>query len=119
MPERSAVKSIAAHFLGKGANVKATYAALLRSARTFGPVREEPKQTSILWCRETAFAGIATQREALILTLKLATDLKSPRIRKHQQASANRWHLEFRLDSPGDVDAELEGWLQAAYSLAG
>jgi hypothetical protein len=110
--------TVAAHFVGKEPSVKATYAALLRSARGLGSVREEPKQTSIHLCRETAFAGIATQRAALILTLKSATDIRSPRIRKHEQASANRWHLELRLESPDEVDAELQQWLEAAYALA-
>ena len=119
MPENSAAPTVASHFLGKEPAVKATYAALLRLARTFGPVRVEPKKTSIHWCRGTAFAGISTQRAAFILTLKSGTDIKKARIRKHEQASANRWHLDVRLSTPGDVDAEVRRWLEAAYSLAG
>jgi hypothetical protein len=111
--------TLAQHFSGRGPTVKATYAALLRAARALGLVREEPKKTSIHLARNTAFAGIATRRDGLILTLKASADIKSPRIRKHEQASANRWHLDLRLAAPGDVDAELRSWLRAAYALAG
>ena len=58
-------------------------------------------------------------RGALILTLKSANDLSSPRIVKHEQASAHRWHLEVRLQSPDQVDAELITWIRAAIELAG
>jgi hypothetical protein len=111
--------TVAQHFSGRDPTVKATYAALLRAARALGPVREEPKKTSIHLVRNTAFAGVATQRAGLILTLKAPADIKSPRIRKHEHASANRWHLDLRLETPGEVDAELRDWLRAAYALAG
>jgi hypothetical protein len=107
------------HFEGRAPAVRAVYDRLLAAARRFGPFQEEPKKTSIHLARKTAFAGVATRKDALILTLKSATDLKSPRIGKHEQASANRWHLEVRLDDPAQVDGEIEGWLRAAYELAG
>ena len=69
--------------------------------------------------RRSAFAGIATRKSALILTLKSATDLKSARIAKREQASANRWHLEVRLEVPHDVDKEIAVWLKKAYEIAG
>lgn len=107
------------HFEDRAPAVRAIYDRLLQAAKRFGPVREEPKKTSIHLARKTAFAGIATRKSALILTLKSATDLRSPRISKREQASANRWHLEVRLDDPAQVDGELVGWLKAAYELAG
>lgn len=111
--------TIGQHLEGASPAVRAIYDRILAAAKRLGPVREEPKKTSIHLARKTAFAGVATRKNALILTLKSATDLKSPRISKHEQASANRWHLEVRLDDPVQVDAELENWLKAAYALAG
>ena len=119
MPALPTTGPLAEHFRGRAPNVAATYAALLRAARALGPVTEEAKKTSIHLVRESAFAGVATQKAALVLTLKSATDLTSTRIRKHEQTSANRWHLEVRLTDPAEVDAELRRWLAAAYSLAG
>jgi hypothetical protein len=107
------------HFQGRAPNVRATYAALLGAARRLGAVVEDPKKTSIHLVRVTAFAGVATQITALVLTLKSARDVASPRFRRRERVSANRWHLELRLSRPDQVDSEVRRWLERAYSLAG
>jgi hypothetical protein len=111
--------TVQSHFEARDPQVAKIYAAILRAAKKFGPVREDPKKTSIHLVRETAFAGVATRKSALILTIKSATDIRNKRITKHEQASANRWHLEIRLESPSEVDAELTGWLQESYARSG
>ena len=111
--------SVAAHFAAKDPTVRATYQRLIDVARTLGPVTEEAKKTSIHLVRHVAFAGVATRRSSLILTLKSATDIRSPRIEKREQTSANRWHIELRLEKPGHIDRQLTAWLKAAYELAG
>ena len=98
--------------------MKATYQAILRAAKKLGPVSEEAKKTSIHLVRKTAFAGVATRRTSLILTLKSDVDIASNRIARREQASANRWHLEIKLEIPKQVDRELLGWLTKAYQLA-
>lgn len=107
------------HFEGKLPEVRATYAAILKAAKKLGPVEEDPKKTSIHLNRKTAFAGIATRKTALILTLKSDTDIRSARIAKSERTSTNRWHAEVRLERPTQVDRELLGWLKKAYDLAG
>ena len=98
--------------------VRAIYQRLLSAAKAIGPFTADPKKTSIHLTRRSAFAGIATRKNALILTIKSATDIKSPRIFKREQVSANRWHLELRLEDPKQIDAELKSWLKAAMELA-
>jgi len=110
--------TVDSHFTRSDPEVLATYRRLLQVARTLGPVVEEPKKTSIHLVRDTAFAGVATRRSSLILTLKSAQDIRSPRIEKREQTSAHRWHLDVRLDKPADVDGQLTKWLTAAYELA-
>jgi hypothetical protein len=107
------------HFRDRAPEVKGTYAEILKAARKLGPVREEAKKTSIHLVRKTAFAGIATRKTALILTLKSGSDLPSSRVTKRERVSANRWHLEVRLDAPDQVGRELVLWLKNAYDLAG
>jgi len=107
------------HFENRVPEVKATYAAILKAVKQFGPVKEEAKKTSIHLVRKSAFAGVATRRTALILTLKSDSDISSTRIAKREQASAHRWHLETRLETPGQVDREIVAWLRKAYELAG
>ena len=110
--------SLALHFAKSDAEVLQTYRRILEAARALGPVAEDPKKTSIHLVARTAFAGVATRRSALILTLKSAKDIRSPRIEKREQVSAHRWHVEIRLAKPSEVDRQLTTWLSAAYNLA-
>jgi hypothetical protein len=111
--------TVATHFSGKDPAVLATYRRLVDVARSLGPVNEDPKKTSIHLVRRTAFAGVATRRSALVLTLKSAVDVRGPRIARRERTSANRWHVDVRLERPEDVDRQLTTWLKAAYELAG
>jgi hypothetical protein len=106
------------HFEGRAPAVRAIYRQITGAARAVGPFKEEPKKTSIHLARTSAFAGIATRKDALILTIKSAADIRSPRIVKREQVSANRWHLEVRLEQPSDVDRELKAWLRDAMALS-
>ena len=116
---QSASMSVESHFAKKDPSVLATYRRILEVVRTLGPVAEDAKKTSIHLVRETAFAGVATRRSSLILTLKSAGDIRSPRVEKREQTSANRWHVEVRLTAPAEVDRQLTAWLRDAYELAG
>lgn len=106
------------HFENREPALRETYDAILTASRRLGHVTEEPKKTSIHLVRKTAFAGVAVHKSALVLTLKSATDIRSPRITKHEHASASRWHLEMRLTGPGEVDKELVAWLTRAYAMS-
>jgi hypothetical protein len=111
--------SVKSHFDGKDAAVRQIYDRLLKAAGKFGPVAEEPKKTSIHLANKTAFAGVATQKRAVVLTIKSDRKLSSPRIHKSEQTSANRFHHEVKLTSLSDVDSELVTWLKDAYALSG
>jgi len=119
MPKTSGAHTVQAHFEGCEPAVARIYAKLLAAAKKLGPVREEPKKTSIHLARETAFAGVATRKGALILTLKAEHDVPSARVFKRERVSAHRWHLEIRLTDAAQVDRELLGLLKQAYALAG
>lgn len=110
--------SVATHFARTTPNVRAIYDAILVAAQALGPVREDPKKTSIHLVRTTAFAGVATRTNALVLTLKADRRIASTRVRRAEQTSAHRWHLEIPLVGPSDVDAEIRQWLTDAYALA-
>ena len=107
------------HFENREPQVKATYDAILNAAKKLGPVKEEAKKTSIHLVRKSAFAGVATRKTALILTLKSDSDFASKRIARREQASAHRWYLEIKLETPEQVDREILVWLKKAYELAG
>jgi hypothetical protein len=111
--------TIQEHFENRAPVVKKIYGAILKQAKKLGPVREEPKKTSIHLARKSAFAGVATRKSALILTLKSDADVASKRILKREQVSANRWHFEIKLETPEQLDRDVLDWLRKAYELAG
>lgn len=113
-----ATPALAAHFDGRPPVVREIYDRLVETAKQFGPVRQEAKKTSIHLARRTAFAGIATRRDGVILTLKSATDIRSPRVVRREQASANRWHLELKLTDPRQVDKQVAAWLARAMEIS-
>lgn len=100
-------------------SVRDTYEAILKASRELGRVTVEPKKTSIHLVRVTAFAGIATRKDALILTLKSGSAIRDPRVHHMEQTSARRWHVEVRMESPEDLDRDIRKWLRAAYELSG
>lgn len=78
------------------------------TARVVGTVADHFKRST---------PDVAATYAALILTLKSGKDVRSSRIRKHEQSSAIWWHLEIRVGGPAEVDAELRAWLAAAYQM--
>ena len=110
--------SIDRHFAGRAPAVRAIYDRIVSAAKAEGSVREEPKKTSIHLARKSAFAGVATRKDALILTIKSPADIRSARIVRREQASANRGHLEVRLDDPAQVERERKGWLKQSIEMS-
>ena len=105
------------HFDGKP-ELRGLYDRLVALIEKFGPVEQDPKKTSIHLNHKTAFAGVAVRKEHIVLTIKSDRPIKSPRIFKSEQTSANRFHHEIKLAKLKDLDAELRGWLRAAYDLS-
>ena len=110
--------AVAAHFKGRDPVIREIYDRLVDAAEQFGPVTQDPKKTSIHLARRTAFAGVATRRDAIILTLKSKSDIRSPRIIEREHASANRWHLDVKLTDPSQVDTQIATWLERAIELS-
>ena len=106
------------HFEGKDPLIRSIYDRILAGSRKFGPVIEEPKKTSIHLVNKSAFAGVVTRRNALILNIKSAAPIKHKRIARSEQVSAGRFHQEVKLTSPDEVDPLLLGWLHEAYTLS-
>jgi hypothetical protein len=111
--------SVSQHFENKDPVVKSIYDRILKESRKFGTVVEEPKKTSIHLVNKSAFAGVSTRKNALILNIKSAAPIKHARIAKSEQLSASRFHQEIKLTAPEEVDTVLIGWLKDAYGISG
>ncbi len=105
-------------FIGKAPGVRAVYDLLVAHLRTFGPIHEQPKKTSIHLANASGFAGVHTRKDYFILNIRSDHLIDSPRIVKSEQVSKSRYHQEVKIQRLDDVDAELLGWLRAAYDLS-
>jgi len=105
------------HLNGKEQVVTSLYNKLINEVSKFGPVRIEPKKTSIHLCNRFGFAGVYTRKDYINLELHLARKAAGKKISKVEQASANRYHHTIKLTSVKDIDKELLGWLKEAYIL--
>jgi hypothetical protein len=110
--------SVNDHFVNKDPIVRVLYDQLLSLLRTFGPLEEDPKKTSIHLNRKSALAGVETRKDYLLLNIKSDHPVKNPRVVKAEQVSAKRFHHKVRISSPQDLDEELKTWLQEAYVLS-
>ena len=111
--------TLSQHFEGREPEVKSIYERIVSEAHKFGNVIEEPKKTSIHLVNRSAFAGVVTRKNALILNIKSAAPIRDERIKKSEQISASRFHQEIKLTSAAEVDSTLVGWLKDAYSISG
>jgi hypothetical protein len=116
MPKNAALEAL---FANKEPAAAAAYAKVVSSLAKVGPVKVEPKKTSIHLVRETSFAGAHPKKAWLDLTIRTDKPIRSARVRAQEQVSKNRWRQDVRLTSSADVDAEVVGWLKRAYALAG
>ena len=107
--------SVQDHFAKKDPQVRVLYDKLLSMLRTFGPIVEEPKKTSIHLVRVSALAGVETRRDTILLNIKSNHKISSPRVVSTDQVSASRFHQKVRLASPEDIDDELKAWLKDAH----
>ena len=96
---------------------QSTYVKVVAEARKLGPFEVEEKKTSLHLTHGRAFAGIHPRATGIILSLVLDVPVKNVRVRKSEQLSANRHHIECKLDDPADVDAQIVGWMKQAYAL--
>jgi hypothetical protein len=105
------------HLKGKEQVVTSMYEKLVKELLKFGPVRIEPKKTSIHLCNRFGFAGVYTMKDYINLEVHLSHKVSGKNISKVEQASANRYHHTIKLRSPNDIDKELLIWLKEAYIL--
>ncbi len=110
--------SVGDHFVNKDPSIRVLYDQLVSLLRTFGPVEEDPKKTSIHLNRKSALAGVETRKNNFLLTIKSDHLVKSPRVEKVEKISAKRFYHKVRISSPNDFDEELKTWLKEAYALS-
>jgi hypothetical protein len=123
MTKTQSVPAAPGPFAERDPDVRSLYAALVRAARMAspGPVVEDPKKTCVhlnAGKDGSAFAGIYPRKAGLLVTIKSASPIKSPRIRKAERVSKSRCHCDLLIESAADIDDALLRWLAAGYTMS-
>jgi hypothetical protein len=105
------------HLEDKESVVTHIYERLIHELQKFGPLKIDPKKTSIHLGNRFGFAGVYTRKNYINLEVHLNYKLTSERVSKVEQASANRYHHTIKLTNPDEIDGELLDWLKNAYEL--
>ena len=109
--------TLAHHFRGKPAAVRALFTAVVAVVRSVGPVRILPEKTRIAFQVRMSFAQVTPKSKWLDGHVVLARRFEHPRFRQIQTISPRNHVHSFRITSPRDIDAEFTSWLAEAYSV--
>jgi hypothetical protein len=111
---------VAAQYAGDKAALKPIYDAVIKAARGFGADLElAPKKTYVSLRRKKQFALIQPSTKTRV-DLGINLKGKNPGGRLEASGSFNAMvSHRVRLESPGDVNAEVVGWLKEAFGQAG
>ncbi|MHA7820120.1 MAG: DUF5655 domain-containing protein [Erythrobacter sp.] len=111
------VDLVAAQYSGAKADLKPIHDAIVAYARGLGEdVEIAPKKSSVSLRRNKQFALITPATKTRVdLGLALKGDEPHGRLEKGDAMCSHR----VRLESVGDFDAEVQGWMAEAYSRSG
>ena len=96
----------------------AIYNKLVALLDGFAAYEVEVKQTSLHITHGKAFLGVHPRKDGLLLNIVTESPIRSPRLKKAEQVSANRFHNEIDIQSENELEGEVIGWIKKAYQLA-
>ena len=105
------------HFASSDASVRAAFDRVVEVVSALGPVEVLPERSRIALHVRMSFAAFTPRRHWLNGHVVLDQVVESPRFTRVEVFSPHNVLHAFRLDGPGDVDAEVAGWLAAAYRV--
>jgi hypothetical protein len=110
-------RTLAEHFRGKPAGLRALYDAYLRALRRFGPVTVIPQKTRVSFQARVRFAGCAVLKDRLRGGLWLKRRVADPRFTKVEHVGGRDWVYTFFLRRREDLDGTLLAYLREAYAV--
>lgn len=105
-------------YSGNKAGLRALHEQLASAIGKLGPFESAPKKSYVSLRRKKQFAMIGpATKDAIELGLNIKQLPPSPRLKTMPTASMCQFTV--RLSATREIDAELIGWLRAAYAAAG
>ena len=108
---------MSAHFRGKPAERRTTFDRWLKAARACGTVIAYAQKSRITIMARVRFAGAVVHTSYLDAGLWLRRKADHTRLRRIEDFGRLGQVHHFRLESPDDVDAELETLMREAYRV--
>lgn len=105
-------------YTGPKAGLRPIHEALVARIDAFGSYETAPKKGYVSLRRKKQFAMVGPATKDLIEIGINARDL-APGARLKTMPAGGMCPYTLRIAGPGDIDAELTGWLRAAYDAAG
>jgi Domain of unknown function (DUF5655)/Domain of unknown function (DUF4287) len=105
-------------YTGAKAPLRALHEAVIRQVQGFGEFEQAPKKAYVSLRRKKQFAMVGPATKDLIEIGINARDLATG-ARLKTMPAGGMCPYTLRIAGPGDIDAELTGWLRAAYDAAG
>lgn len=105
-------------YAGAKAPLRALHEAVILQVRGFGEFEQAPKKAYVSLRRKKQFAMVGPATKDMIEIGINARDL-APGARLKAMPAGGMCPYTLRIAGPGDIDAELTGWLRAAYDAAG
>ena len=109
--------TLASHFAGKPAVVRAIFGKLLAAAKKNGPVTVLPEKTRIAFQVRMSFAAFVIWQNWVDGHVVLARRLENPRFRRIETFSPRNHLHAFRFESVDQVDDEVAAWFAEAYRV--
>ena len=97
------------HFAGRSAELRTAFDALV--AALPAGVRFDSLKTAIVLAARATFCYVVVQHDRLLVGVFLDHALDSPRVTKVDRVSPGKVASVVEVREPGDIDAELRGWL--------
>lgn len=117
-PESSSADPLDTLYVGPRAALRPVHEALLAHLGKFGAFETAPKQKYVSYRRKKQFAMIGPATNTRVeLGLNIKELPGSPRLEK--LPPGQMCNFRVRLTDAAEVDAELVGWVKAAYDAAG
>jgi hypothetical protein len=88
-----------------------------RMVRACGPVRMIPQKTRVVFMTRVRFAGAVPRKSYLLCSIALPQRVENPRFIRVESYGARFHGHQFRVDSPADLDAEVQAWLRDSYRV--
>ena len=104
------------HFVGKPPHLRPLFNEYVRLAREHGKLIISPKKTYIALQARVRFAKVIVRKNHIVCSVAFRRQVCHPRLWCALEVQG-WWEYRFRVQTPSDLDADVDAWLRESYSV--